>query len=35
MRLHIVDQIPPQGLCVIGRAQTPDGARRLQEAVLG
>jgi hypothetical protein len=30
----IVDEVPPQGLCLIGRANTPDEARRLQELVL-
>ncbi len=29
----IVDRVPPQGLCLIGRANTPDEARRLQELV--
>lgn len=33
MRL-IVDSLPPEGLCIIGRAQGPDEACRLQEAVL-
>jgi hypothetical protein len=32
MRL-ILDQIPPEGLCLIGRAHSPDGARRLQDEV--
>jgi hypothetical protein len=27
----IVDRIPPEGLCVIGRAETPDDARRLRD----
>jgi hypothetical protein len=31
----IVERVPPEGLCVIGRAETPDGARRLQEALFG
>jgi hypothetical protein len=31
----IVDQVPPEGLCIIGRAETPYDARRLQDAVLG
>jgi hypothetical protein len=31
----IVEQIPPEGLCVIGRAETPEDARQLQEALLG
>jgi hypothetical protein len=30
----IVDRVPPQGLCVIGRAETPDHARRLRDAIL-
>ena len=30
----IIDQVPPEGLCVIGRAKTPDDALRLQDAVL-
>lgn len=30
----IIDQVPPEGLCVIGRAETPDDALRLQDAVL-
>jgi hypothetical protein len=29
----IVDRVPPQGLCVIGRADTPDDARRQFDAV--
>ncbi len=31
----IIDQVPPEGLCVIGRAETPDDALRLQDRVLG
>jgi hypothetical protein len=31
----IVDQVPPEGLCVIGRAETADEAHRLQDTVLG
>ncbi len=31
----IVDRLPPEGLCVIGRADTPDEARRLRDAVRG
>jgi len=31
----IIDQIPPEGLCVIGRADTPAEARRLQDVILG
>ena len=31
----IVDQVPPEGLCVISRADTPEEARRLQDAMLG
>ena len=30
----IVERVPPEGLCVIGRAETPDEARRLRDAVL-
>ena len=30
----IVDRVPPQGLCLISRANTPDDARWLQELVL-
>jgi hypothetical protein len=30
----IIDRVPPEGLCVISRAETPDGARRLRDAVL-
>jgi hypothetical protein len=30
----IVDRVPPEGLCVISRTNTPDEARRLAEAVL-
>jgi hypothetical protein len=30
----IVDRVPPQGLCLIGRANTPDEARRLQDLAL-
>jgi hypothetical protein len=29
----IVDRVPPQGLCLISRANTPEEARRLQELV--
>jgi hypothetical protein len=31
----IIERVPPEGLCVIGRAETPEEARRLQEALLG
>ncbi len=31
----IVERVPPEGLCVIGRAETPDEARRLRDAVMG
>ena len=31
----IVERVPPEGLCVIGRAETPDEARRLRDALLG
>ena len=31
----IIEQVPPEGLCVIGRADTPEEARRLQDALLG
>jgi len=31
----IIDQVPPEGLCVIGRADTPAEARRLQDVILG
>ena len=31
----IIERVPPQGLCVISRADTVDDARRLQDAVLG
>ena len=31
----ILDRLPPEGLCVVGRAETPDEARRLRDAVLG
>jgi hypothetical protein len=34
MRL-IIDRVPPDSLCVIGRAETPDEACRLQDAMLG
>ena len=30
----IIDRVPPEGLCVISRAETPDEARRLKDAVL-
>jgi hypothetical protein len=30
----ILDRVPPEGLCIIGRAETPDEARRLQDLVL-
>ena len=31
----IIDQLPPEGLCVIGRANTADDASALQDALLG
>jgi hypothetical protein len=31
----IIERVPPEGLCVISRAETPDGARRLQDIALG
>lgn len=31
----IIEEVPPAGLCVIGRADTPDRAADLQERVLG
>jgi hypothetical protein len=31
----IVERVSPEGLCVIGRAETPDEARRLRDAVMG
>jgi hypothetical protein len=31
----IVKRIPPEGLCVIGRVETPEDARRLQDGVTG
>ena len=31
----IIDQVPPEGLCVISRSDTPDAARRQQDAILG
>ena len=31
----IVERLPPEGLCVIGRADTPDEARRLRDGVMG
>jgi hypothetical protein len=31
----IVERVPPEGLCVLGRAETPDEARRLQDGMMG
>ena len=31
----IIERVPPEGLCVIGRAETPEDARRLRDAVQG
>ena len=31
----IVERVPPEGLCVVGRAETPEDALRLRDAVLG
>jgi hypothetical protein len=31
----IIDNVPPEGLCIISRAETAEDARRLQDAVLG
>jgi hypothetical protein len=30
----IADSVPPEGLCLIGRAETPDDARRLRDVIL-
>ncbi len=33
--IAIIESVPPEGLCVIGRADEPDQAAQLQEAVMG
>ena len=30
----IVERVPPEGLCVVSRADTPEEALRLQDAIL-
>ena len=30
----IVERVPPEGLCVVSRVDTPEGALRLQDAIL-
>jgi hypothetical protein len=31
----IIDNVPPEGLCIISRAESSEDARRLQDAILG